>query len=366
MYDKLVEATKRAFSQDYSDARAGFISDAHSMELEVSSLRHPLNGPEGEKLYTDHCWIGDPDAGRVLVLISGTHGVEGFCGSAAQRDALQIWNRHKLPKNVAILMIHAINPHGFAWLRRVTEDNIDLNRNFVDFSQPLPQNEGYVHLAEALLGPVDDRSAQEKLDAYANEHGEAALYRAIIAGQYTHPNGLFYGGTEPCWSRLQIEHLIEIYGLPQRQCVGVIDFHTGLGPFGYGDPLCDLPLESKGADTCRKWYGDSLSLGPTGKTTSYASSGLSDYGWHRLLGDRLAHIALEFGTYDLVSLFSALKADHRLHAQGAVDWHAPEVQAVKNNLKNFFFPNQKAWKEMVLFRSRQVINQAITGLKECP
>ena len=35
-----------------------------------------------------------------------------------------------LPDDVAVLMIHLINPWGTAWMRRVNEDNIDLNRNY--------------------------------------------------------------------------------------------------------------------------------------------------------------------------------------------------------------------------------------------
>ena len=47
-------------------------------------------------------------------------------------------------------MVHAINPHGFAWSRRVTEDNVDLNRNFVDHAQPYPSNPGYEELRAAI------------------------------------------------------------------------------------------------------------------------------------------------------------------------------------------------------------------------
>ena len=29
------------------------------------------------------------------------------------------------------VLLHALNPYGFAWLRRVNEHNVDLNRNFL-------------------------------------------------------------------------------------------------------------------------------------------------------------------------------------------------------------------------------------------
>ena len=31
--------------------------------------------------------------------------------------------------DLAVMMVHAINPYGFAWLRRTTEEGVDLNRN---------------------------------------------------------------------------------------------------------------------------------------------------------------------------------------------------------------------------------------------
>lgn len=105
-----------------------------------------------------------------------------------------------------------------------------------------------------------------------------------------------------------------------------------------------------------------MTLLTLGTSSSSVKSGLSDMGWHRLLGDRLAFIALEFGTFDMASLLSALRADHILHAQGPIDWTAPQTRKVKAELKRFFFPDTQDWREMVLFRARQVIGQALRGL----
>ena len=95
-------------------------------------------------------------------MIAGTHGVEGHCGSGAQVAWLQQGGPARLPPRTGALLIHAINPHGFAWGRRVNEDNIDLNRNFVDHSQPHPANADYEALREhiaktefgTILGPI--------------------------------------------------------------------------------------------------------------------------------------------------------------------------------------------------------------------
>ena len=81
------------------------------------------------------------------MLISGTHGVEGFAGSALQVGLLDEGIQNELSPESAVLMIHAINPYGMAHLRRFNEDNVDLNRNFRDHAKTPPENCAYQKLA---------------------------------------------------------------------------------------------------------------------------------------------------------------------------------------------------------------------------
>lgn len=141
-----------SFSTSYNEAREKFQSAVSAARGTLESIPRPSNGPNGEELATDVAWLGPREAARVLVLISGTHGVEGYCGSGAQVDWLRRGEAETLPDDLAVLMIHAINPWGFAWTRRVNETNVDLNRNWVDFSdrEALPKNEEYIELADDL------------------------------------------------------------------------------------------------------------------------------------------------------------------------------------------------------------------------
>jgi hypothetical protein len=125
-----------AFSNDWREARSKFLDAARRAGAEHRVWPHPLTGPAGETLCADTAWLGPSDASRVLVVISGTHGVEGFCGSGPQVGLLRGDAGLALPPDTAMLSIHGINPHGWAWLRRVTEENVDLNRNWVDFDAP--------------------------------------------------------------------------------------------------------------------------------------------------------------------------------------------------------------------------------------
>ena len=65
------------------------------------------------------------DADNVLVISSGLHGVEGFFGSAVQTMVLERWASSASPP-VRCVLLHALNPYGFAWIRRPDENNEDL------------------------------------------------------------------------------------------------------------------------------------------------------------------------------------------------------------------------------------------------
>jgi hypothetical protein len=233
------------FSATYAEARAKFLAAAAAAGAEQKSYPHPLTGPEGGELALDLAWFGPREASRVLLLSSATHGIEGFCGSGCQVGLLGIGLQDGLPPDTALLYVHAHNPHGFAHQRRVTEENVDLNRNFADFSQPLPQNPGYDEI-HAWLVPADwDGPARAAADAaitgYIEERGMFAFQAAVSGGQYGHADGLFFGGHEKTWSRRTIETLAGEW-LGDCKHLAVIDFHTGLGPRGHGELIwSDLP-----------------------------------------------------------------------------------------------------------------------------
>ncbi len=356
---------QRCFSENYAQAHARFIEQAshHPLTQDVRELLHDVSGPEGEALLTSAAWLGNPDAERVLVLQSGTHGVEGFVGSAIQLDTLVHFEQHPLPDNVALCCIHALNPYGFAWLRRVDQQGIDLNRNFIDFSRPLPENEGYRQLADALL-PATDAERDEcdrQLAQYRQQHGPSAYEQAVSGGQYEFADGLFYGGQAPSQSRIYLEKLIADYRLAERQCVAVIDIHSGLGPFGYGEVICDHPPGSRGVQLARQWYGESVTEPALGSSSSVPKQGLVDYHWQAQLGERVCFVTLEFGTYSIDEMFDALRRDHRLHRK-PVDWQSDETRTVKRQLRRIFYPATADWQEMVLMRGRQLIRQALKGL----
>jgi Protein of unknown function (DUF2817) len=140
---------KSPYSTNYAEARAQFIEAARANNATVESYRLSQAGPTGEELATDTAWVGTTTAKKVLVTTSATHGVEGYFGSATQVEWLRRAKDQTLPQDVAALHIHAINPYGFAWMRRANEDNVDINRNWINFDLSLPLK-GVFHSDDAL------------------------------------------------------------------------------------------------------------------------------------------------------------------------------------------------------------------------
>lgn len=329
------------------------------VEIQHKAYPCPGKAPDGELLYTDTLWLGNKNASRVLVLLAGTHGVEGFVGSAVELDHIGLIANGQLeiPTDTAVLLVHALTPWGYAWLRRCDEDGVDLNRNSVDFSKPLPENSGYEQLRSALFSK-DKIQRQATLYEFESQQGRSALEIAISGGQYSDPAGPFYGGKSPSHGRLVTEDLMQQYALHERD-LAVIDLHSGLGAYGYGEIICDHPSGSTGVQVAHDWYGDSVTLPALGTSSSVPKIGLMDYAWHGIMNGRSCHVTLEFGTYSTNQLFEVLLKDHQLWAQP--DNNSARMEHSKH-MRQHFCPDDEDWKALVLFRARQVIAQALQGL----
>ena len=70
---------------DYRRSRAAFRQAASALGAELTEYRNEeASGPRGEALVTDVAVLGQAGAPKRLVIVSGTHGIEGIGGSAAQ------------------------------------------------------------------------------------------------------------------------------------------------------------------------------------------------------------------------------------------------------------------------------------------
>ena len=203
----------RYFSDTYQEGREKFLAACARAGLEVDTHTHPsVKGPRGEELCMDTAWIGPANAPRVLLMSCGTHGLEAAAGSACMLQWLDNDGPAEVPDGVAVLLVHAVNPYGWAWGQRGNEDGIDLNRNFMDTGVPLPSNPEYEDVHALLLKA---EVTPEGLDAFAAAFRKLAAAKGmnyaltgITSGQYVHPDGLSYGGQGPSWSRRTLNAIL--------------------------------------------------------------------------------------------------------------------------------------------------------------
>lgn len=354
------------FAADYPEARGLFLDAAREAGARLVHYDHPLTGPDGGALATDVALLGAEDAPLALVLSSATHGVEGFCGSGCQVGFLKSGLAGDLPEGIRLVLVHAHNPHGFAHIRRVTEDNIDLNRNFIDFAAGLPDNPAYDGVHDWLVpadwdGPA--RAAVEtEIAAFIEQHGQFAWQAAVTGGQYRHADGLFYGGQAPSWSRRTIERLAGEH-LGDCRAVGLIDFHTGLGPRGHGEVIGIGAPGTAMFERARAWYGDEARSPEAGDSVSAVVTGTVEQGYEAALpGVALTGIAIEYGTLPPTDVLDALRADNWLHLYGDVD--SPQGREIKQQMRAAFYGEDDTWKDMVWERACDVVDRAARGLAE--
>jgi Protein of unknown function (DUF2817) len=361
-----------AFCASYAQARKQFLEAAATASLPIESFNHPLLGRDGEVLAMDVALDGAADASKLLVVSSACHGVEGYCGSGVQVFALHDdeWRSKARAAGVAVLYIHALNPHGFSHQRRVTHENVDLNRNFQNFSQPLPANPGYAGLHPVLLPaqwpPNADNVAA--LGQFISSQGERALQDTVTRGQHTHADGMFYGGIAPTWSNTTLRQVLRHYGT-RCQHLAWIDLHTGLGPRGVGERIFACRDDKTAYARAQAWWGNTGN--PSGETPvtsiyngSSTSAFLTGLMWQAAYEEcpqaQYTAIAMEYGTLPIGAMIQALRADHWLHQHPAAP--AALQAQIKQQMLHAFYDDTDDWKGMVIAQARQALFQAADGL----
>ena len=363
-----MSSASQAFASTYAQARQKFLAAAAAAGLQVESAPHPLKGSDSEELAVDVARDGSADAANLLIVSSACHGVEGFCGSGVQVAALgdSTWHDKAQASGVAVLYIHGLNPYGFSHLRRTTHENVDLNRNFHDFSRPLPVNEAYREVQPLLLPnewpPSADNAAE--IGRFVTSRGQDAYQAAITRGQHEFAQGLFFGGTEACWSNLALREVLRRHGRRAAR-IAWIDIHTGLGPAGVGERIFAARDDKDAVQRARQWWdGD----GKTPVTSIYDGSSASAFLTGMMFNaiyDECPQavytgIALEFGTVPVMETLHSLRGEQWLASHPHA---APELaQQIRQAVKDAFYLDTPQWKEQVVAQGRETLFQAAEGL----
>lgn len=354
------------FSETYSEARAKFLALASDREAQVHSYVHPdQKGAEGEELAMDIAVFGDPAAKKTLLLVSGTHGQEGFTGSAIQ---IAFIRDHEIQDGINVVALHALNPWGFSHLSRSDENNVDTNRNFRDFSKLPPASEINVEVQKVLcprdwIDETIDWSAAKT--ALIEKYGGQAFVTALTGGQTDVPTGLNYGGKAASWSNRTV-----VRALPEILChtkkLAFVEWHTGFGASG---ELCHVCLDPDSEVRRRvfEWLGEEAShdmdtvfadLG--GETPNYVGP-FSLWLQTALVATDCAGLVIEVGTYDIITMANGVRMDRWLKF-GKGKSKLPR-DAMRREMLEYFYPGNPEWRVLALERGCDAQSKLMNGLR---
>lgn len=372
------------FKDNYTQSRQDFTR--YNPEWAKEKLNHitafKVPSEKDPDLTVDALLIGKPTDKNLVVIISGIHGAESFATTAVQHFFLSERAESFAKKNISVLLVHAMNPYGFKYGRRVTENNIDLNRNFYvadenfksfdeinpsfralqDYLEPRRPVSSFIasflHLARGLIG--------ELLFGKLNRQ---QVNNAVAGGQFEFPQAIFYGGKklEPQseWLRDLLRQVFV-----GREKIVVLDLHTGLGDHGVlhlitGNP--EQQLNDILGPQFTTFVKNRSDIRLTTATTPgfYKTNGdLLDYA-HRLTlpNQKIVGLTLEYGTLGS-RLVEQLRSLNRMILENQGFHHGFESariqKEVQQSFADLFNPPEESWRAEVMEKADLFFTQLIS------
>lgn len=337
------------FSPDYASARSRFVAAARAAGATLATLPLGAKGPDDSELGIDVARLGAPDAARVLLHSSGLHGVEGYAGSAIQLATLG--RPPAVPAGCALVLVHALNPYGMSWLRRVNENNVDLNRNFLAPGERWEGAPPLYSTLDPLLNPPTPAGADRfwlRIGVMALRHGPRALKQAIAEGQYEFPRGLFFGGRSlEAGPRLYLDSLRR--NLASAEYLLAVDMHTGLGPRGRETIVLEAGVGTTPVVELARGLGRPL-IEP-GRAAYRIRGGMGGALPAAVPNARVDFLLQEIGTRPVHAVLAALREENRCHHDGVSLAHP-----AKRALLEAFCPASSAWRRQAVENGARLVN----------
>ena len=351
---------------DYFASRARFVELARACGARPESRAVAAVGPRGESLSVDVATIGERGADHLIVITSGVHGVEGFLGAGVQFEVLRRLAGGGLPDGVGVALVHAINPWGFAHLRRVDEHNADVNRNFVGESLPEPASpDGYAEL-DPVINPRGAPTAGGEVGYWlkagrliARSRGIRPLAKAIAEGQYEYPEGLFYGGARAGESCRTLQDVV--LGLATDvDRLTVLDVHSGLGPSATATLICNANVGPAGSRerVLSDHYRRKVLLDGSTDNAYDARGTFARWCARALAGREFLYCCVEVGTVGPLGVLSALRRENRAHHWCPVGSAA--YVRTKEALRETFAPRSPRWRRASVAEGMEVFERTLT------
>ena len=349
------------FFNSYEDVRnhlADRVEELLDNKIEVEYTSYAIDSSDG--LYIDNIYLpASEESTNLIVLTTGVHGMEGYIGSVM----LDVFFEEIYPtlntKDTGVLIVANVNPYGMKYMRRYNENNVDLNRNFIEDwdNFDLSSNNEYPKVVKFLqpegkMGNAfwHETSFYLSLAKEAIFTGADTISDALLTGQYEYPEGVYYGGNGDEKSTTYLKGIFNDCLESDYENIIHVDIHSGYGPRynmvifnSVGDPTSESDsiaqigynyIIAQDSEDFYITYGD---------TTDYfyrlAKSKNSD--------KNLYSTCFEFGTigdgfFDSILSLKYTVDENRQHRFPTNNKITEEV--VRQNYYELFYPTETEWR----------------------
>jgi len=354
-----MQDTAALFPETYETSRDRFHQDLAVVQKLWPDAKINQHKLAGEEDLTIDWILSDAleENEKILIFTTGEHGVECYVGSAILQRFIDKYINKLDPNTTGLLLVHAINPWGMKYHRRVNASNVDLNRTFLYDGNFDPGFNPEYSSVNALLNPekILNSYSRSNISFYAQvaRHlvgkGYPALKLAVLLGQYRYPRGLFYGGEG---YQEETRTLIDLY----RQAFGAydqivhLDMHTGYGP-RYQMSLVNSVLETRTSPEFVEIFNYPLVVAANPDEFYAVSGDMIDFVYAlqqtEFPGKKFYSTSFEFGTLGenlkgQLGCPRAMAFENRLFWYGAANDELAE--RVKYDFEELFNPSAEDWR----------------------
>lgn len=353
------------YKNSYEESRQQFFSSIATFKKlnQASVQQQAFTDPDDKTLSTDTALIQTnpkTPSEKLIVVMSGLHGIEGYVGSALQSGLIE--QNLNSEKNQDFLFIHALNPYGFKNNRRVNRKNIDLNRNFVIKDEDYKlKNPAYAEI-DSFLNPQQPVSVHF-FSRYSFilsslklilQYSLETLREAILKGQYEFDKGLYYGGQDHQYQK-QIVDELNLKILSHYKKVFVLDLHTGYGQKNKLHILANSITQPSAKQLNQIFGEDRIDYGDKKKFYKTTGDLITYFESKSTSQTEIIGATFEFGTLDSQKTLGSIESLRRMVLENQ-DFHypagIPTTEAVNSLFQDMFYPQDLEFRQNVFAQAK--------------
>lgn len=310
----------------------------------------------------------------VVFMTSGEHGIEGYAGAAAIHLFVDKYMESVDPSTTGICLVHAINPWGMKHFRRVTENNVDLNRNYFLEKQDIPldinknyEKESHIFLPSKPVEGIGKEKTElyEALSKGMMNEGYKGIKKAKGMGQFEFERGVYFGGFEEEPSSTYIKSWQKQL-LDNFSTVIHMDWHTALGPTNEVTMVVSEKI-GESEEGLKDTYGlENIQVFSPDDVKGDSTNHFYELREEEYPSKRLFTALFEFGTFGTsreaeLREFTTIILENQLYWEGT---EYPESREwIQEELMNMFYPQEEEWKETVL-KEAGIAIESVLGKEE--